>query len=112
VRAVVVPVTAVRTGPNGDYVYVISEDRKVSTRPVKRGEANVEVVAITSGLRVGENVVTEGGDRIKDGAVVQLQGDRAAAGPRGGASGPRGARGERGERGEGGGERRRQRPPQ
>ena len=119
VRAVVVPVTAVRTGPNGDYVYVISEDRKVSTRPVKRGEANVEVVAITSGLRVGESVVTEGGDRIKDGAVVQLQGDRPAAGPRGGASGPRGAasgprgaRGERGERGEGGGERRRQRPPQ
>jgi len=33
VRAVVVPVTAVRTGPNGDYVYVIDEDRKVSTRP-------------------------------------------------------------------------------
>jgi len=116
VRAVVVPVTAVRTGPNGDYVYVINEDRTVSTRPVKRGEANVEVVAITSGLRVGENVVTEGGDRIKDGAVVQLQGDRPAAGPRGGASGPRGAasgpRGARGERGEGGGERRRQRPPQ
>jgi len=63
--------------------------------------------------------VTEGGDRIKDGSAVQLQGDRPAAGPRGGASGPRGAasgprgaRGERGERGEGGGERRRQRPPQ
>ena len=115
VRAVVVPVTAVRTGPNGDYVYVIDEDRKVSTRPVKRGEANAEVVAITSGLRVGENVVTEGGDRIKDGSVVQLQGDRPAAGPRGGASGPRGAasgpRGQRGERGEGG-ERRRQRAPQ
>lgn len=106
VRAVVVPVTAVRTGPNGDYVYVINEDRTVSMRAVKRGEANVEVVAITSGLKAGENVVTEGGDRIKDGAVVQLQGDRPAAGPRGGASGPRGPRGE------GGGERRRQRPPQ
>ncbi|MBW8718082.1 MAG: efflux RND transporter periplasmic adaptor subunit [Variovorax paradoxus] len=113
VRAVVVPVTAVRTGPNGDYVYVINEDRTVSMRAVKRGEANVEVVAITSGLKAGENVVTEGGDRIKDGAVVQLQGDRPAAGPRGGASGPRGAAsGPRGQRGEGGGERRRQRPPQ
>ncbi|WP_369648411.1 MULTISPECIES: efflux RND transporter periplasmic adaptor subunit [unclassified Variovorax] len=113
VRAVVVPVTAVRTGPNGDYVYVINEDRTVSMRAVKRGEANVEVVAITSGLKAGENVVTEGGDRIKDGAVVQLQGDRPAAGPRGGASGPHGAAsGPRGQRGEGGGERRRQRPPQ
>lgn len=116
VRAVVVPVTAVRTGPNGDYVYVINQDRTVSMRQVKRGEANVDVVAITSGLQAGENVVTEGGDRIKDGAVVQLQGERPAMGPRGGASGPRGAasgpRGERGERGDGGGERRRQRPPQ
>ncbi|MET3441810.1 multidrug efflux system membrane fusion protein [Variovorax paradoxus] len=112
VRAVVVPVTAVRTGPNGDYVYVINEDRTVSMRQVKRGEANVDVVAITSGLQAGENVVTEGGDRIKDGGVVQLQGDRPAAGPRGGASGPRGAAsGPRGARGEGG-ERRRQRPPQ
>ncbi|MEJ1128206.1 efflux RND transporter periplasmic adaptor subunit [Variovorax sp. CCNWLW225] len=113
VRAVVVPVTAVRTGPNGDYVYVINQDRTVSMRQVKRGEANVDVVAITSGLQAGENVVTEGGDRIKDGAVVQLQGERPAMGPRGGASGPRGAAsGPRGERGEGGGERRRQRPPQ
>lgn len=106
-RAVVVPVTAVRTGPNGDYVYVINEDRTVSMRPVKRGEANTEVVAITSGLRAGENVVTEGGDRIKDGATVQLQGDRPAAGPRGGASGAHGAAS-----GPRGGERRRQRPPQ
>lgn len=113
VRAVVVPVTAVRTGPNGDYVYVINQDRTVSMRQVKRGEANVDVVAITSGLKAGENVVTEGGDRIKDGAVVQLQGERPAMGPRGGASGPRGAAsGPRGERGEGGGERRRQRAPQ
>jgi multidrug efflux system membrane fusion protein len=104
VNAVVVPVTAVRTGPSGAYVYVINEDRTVSMRPVKRGEATVEVVAIVDGLKAGENVVTEGGDRIKDGARVQLQGDKPATGPRPGASGPRGQRGE-------GGERRRQRPP-
>lgn len=95
-RAVVVPVTAVRTGPKGSYVYVINEDRTVSMRSVKRGEATVDVIAITEGLAAGENVVTEGGDRIKDGAQVQLQGDKPATGPRG-------------ERGSG--ERRRQRPP-
>ncbi|RST55087.1 efflux RND transporter periplasmic adaptor subunit [Variovorax sp. MHTC-1] len=94
VNAIVVPVTAVRTGPNGNYVYVINEDRTVSMRAVKRGESTVDVVAIIEGLEAGENVVTEGGDRIKDGARVQLQGDKPATGPRSAASGPRGPRGE------------------
>ena len=35
--AVVVPVTAVRHGPNGDFVFVLNDDRTVSVRPVKRG---------------------------------------------------------------------------
>ncbi len=114
VPALVVPVTAVRTGANGDYVYVINEDRTVSLRKVKRGQATVGLMAITEGLKEGERVVTEGGDRLQDGMAVQLPGAQAARGPRAGASGPRpGASapgGERGERGEGG--QRRPRPPQ
>lgn len=101
-RALVVPVTAVRTGPSGPFVYVIGEDRTVQMRAVKRGESTVQVVAITEGLREGERVVTEGGDRLSDGSRVQLQGDApatAAAGPRAG-NRPEGQRanGERGER--------------
>ena len=98
-NSIVVPVTAVRTGPKGPYVYVIGEDRTVQMRTVKRGESTVDVVAITDGLKVGELVVTEGGDRLSEGSRVQLQGERPAAGPRQGASGPRpGASGPRGER--------------
>ncbi|KTT22680.1 efflux RND transporter periplasmic adaptor subunit [Pseudacidovorax intermedius] len=82
VDALVVPVTAVRTGPKGPYVYVIREDRTVEVRPVKRGESTPEVIAITSGLKAGEMVVTEGGDRLNDGSRVQLQGERPATGPR------------------------------
>lgn len=74
--AVVVPVTALRHGPNGDFVYVIKEDKTVSLRPVTRGEASVDNVALTSGLAAGEQVVTEGGDRLKDGARVQTAADR------------------------------------
>jgi multidrug efflux system membrane fusion protein len=88
--AVVVPVTALRHGPSGDFVYVLKEDRTVALRNVKRGEASVEFVAITSGLEAGETVVTEGGDRLKDGARVQTAADR----PAGAASGAR-ARGDR-----------------
>ena len=104
IDAVVVPVTAVRTGPSGSFVYVIADDRTVTMRTVKRGEATVDVIAITDGLQPGENVVTEGGDRIKDGARVTLQGDKPAMGPRPRGSGARGGgpRGERRGQGEGG----------
>ncbi|MBO9513359.1 MAG: efflux RND transporter periplasmic adaptor subunit [Variovorax sp.] len=107
ISAIVVPVTAVRTGPNGPFVYVVNEDRTVSMRQVKRGEATVDLVAITDGVKEGELVVTEGGDRLKDGARVQLQGEKPAP-PRQGANGQRGPRGPNGEGPQQG---RRQRPP-
>jgi multidrug efflux system membrane fusion protein len=84
--AVVIPVTALRHGTGGDFVYVVQDDRTVTVRPVTRGESSVDVVAIPTGLAAGERVVTEGGDRLKEGARVQLAGDRPA-GPASGASG-------------------------
>ena len=94
--ALVVPVTALRTGPKGDFVYVINEDRTVSMREVKRGQAAVDSVVITRGLQKDERVVTEGGDRLQDGATVRLASDApggpgarpGASAPRDGASGP------------------------
>lgn len=104
--AVVVPVTALRTAGTGNYVYVVNADRTVSMRNVRRGESTVESVVIAEGLKEGERVVTEGGDRLKDGSTVQLPTDDAAARPRGGASGAGAASGPRG----GGSGARRQRP--
>jgi multidrug efflux system membrane fusion protein len=78
--AVVVPVTAMRQGPNGDFVYVLNDDRTVSVRPVERGVATNDVIAVAKGLAAGERVVTEGGDRLRDGARVQLASDRPASG--------------------------------
>jgi multidrug efflux system membrane fusion protein len=88
-NAVVVPVTALRHGPNGDFVYLLQGDRTVRVRPVTRGVQSVDVVAISQGLQAGERVVTEGGDRLKDGAAVQIAGER----PAGGGSAPGGGRG-------------------
>jgi multidrug efflux system membrane fusion protein len=53
-------------------------------------------VIVASGLELGEEVVTEGGDRLKDGARVQLAADRPARGASGAGSGASGARGRRG----------------
>ena len=89
--AVVIPVTALRTGTSGDFVYVLKDDRTVSVRPVQRGVATSDVIAIAKGLDAGERVVTEGGDRLKEGARVQLASERPASGASGAFGGRRGA---------------------
>jgi membrane fusion protein, multidrug efflux system len=111
--AVVVPVTALRHGPSGDFVYVINDDRTVTMRPVERGVASNDVIAVTKGLAAGERVVTEGGDRLRDGARVQLPSERPASGAAGAVGARRGASGAAAGAGEGassGQRQRRQRP--
>jgi multidrug efflux system membrane fusion protein len=71
-RGVLVPVTAVRTGPNGDYVYVVDQDNVAHMRAVTSGLATPEQTLIIQGLKAGERVVTEGGDQVKDGGKVRL----------------------------------------
>ncbi|CAN7304216.1 efflux RND transporter periplasmic adaptor subunit [Massilia sp. LjRoot122] len=86
--AVVVPVTALRHGAKGDFVYVLNAQQKtVSQRAVTRGQATVDKVQITSGLKVGEQVITEGADRLRDGAKVTLPGDRPQGARAGGQQG-------------------------
>ena len=86
-NAVTVPVAAMRRGNDGDFVYVLNAaERTVSLRPVKRGQATVDRIQVASGLKAGEQVITEGADRLKDGAPVVLPGD-TPAGPRSAASG-------------------------
>ncbi|WP_394781060.1 efflux RND transporter periplasmic adaptor subunit [Undibacterium sp.] len=83
---IVVPVTALRHSAKGDFVYVLNTaDRTVELRPVTRGQGTVEKIEITSGLKLGEKVITEGADRLKDGAKVTLPGDRPVG--KGGAAG-------------------------
>ena len=80
-NAITVPVTALRHGANGDYVYVLDpQTRTVALTNVKRGEEDAERVEITSGLKGGETVITEGADRLKDGAKVTLPGEHPARG--------------------------------
>jgi multidrug efflux system membrane fusion protein len=80
-NAITVPVTALRHGANGDYVYVLNPQTKtVALRNVTRGQSTVDRVEIKTGLQGGETVITEGADRLKDGAKVMLPGDRPQGG--------------------------------
>ena len=97
-NAITVPVTALRHGANGDYVYVLDpQTRTVKLTNVKRGEEDAERVEITSGLKGGETVITEGADRLKDGAKVTLPGEHPARGQGGQAGARQGQAGQAGQ---------------
>ena len=73
----IMPGAAVHRGaPNGvasTFVYLVnSADKTVSVRPVTLGVMDGERVAVSKGLAPGDIVVTEGGDRLRDGAEVLL----------------------------------------
>ena len=73
----VIPGAAVHRGApdgvTGTFVYLVnSAESKVSVRPVSLGVIDGERVAVTKGLAPGDLVVTEGGDRLRDGAPVLL----------------------------------------
>jgi multidrug efflux system membrane fusion protein len=78
----VVPAAAVRRGaPDGvqaAFVYVVNSNHTVSVRPVVLGVVDGETQAVKSGVEVNEVVVTDGGDRLRDGAAVQLPDATAA----------------------------------
>ena len=67
----VIPAQAVQRGPDGDYVYQVQADSTVKMQAVAiAGEVGDSHVMIGSGLKVGEQVVTEGQFRLKPGSKV------------------------------------------
>ena len=70
--ATVIPSSAVQTGPQGTVVYVVKEDSTVAMRPVVLGPTEGQLAAIESGVQPGERVVTDGIDRLREGAKVEV----------------------------------------
>jgi len=75
--AVVVPTPAIQRGSPGTFVFVVKPDNTVSVQPVKIGPNSGEVTAVTSGLAVGDTVVIDGADRLRDGSAVMVPADPA-----------------------------------
>lgn len=103
-NAITLPSEAVVTSGTSTFVYLLA-DGKAKRQPVKMGRSLGTLVKIDSGLVGGEQVITEGQARLRDGAPVQLRrppgagrGARNARGGRGvpGDSGAQGARGANG----------------
>jgi multidrug efflux system membrane fusion protein len=84
-NAVVVPAPALQTGQNGDFVFVVNEDKSVAKRPVALGPVRGNEAVIRSGLKVGETVVTDGQMRLVPGSKVDVRtpGQPASGEPQG-----------------------------
>ena len=71
-NATVAPVNAIQRGSRGAYAYVLQEDSTVALRLVKTGPTHGDRTLILEGLQPGEKVVTQGVDRLRDGAKVDV----------------------------------------
>lgn len=71
-QAVLVPTPAVLSGAPGDYVYLVNSNDTVSVRKVTLGPSDGTRTAILSGLSAGETVVTDGTDRLSEGAKISV----------------------------------------
>lgn len=58
--ALVVPAVAVQTGPQGEFVYVLTQDSTIEVRPITVARAEGDFSVVAKGLKAGERVVTQG----------------------------------------------------
>jgi multidrug efflux system membrane fusion protein len=68
--ALVIPMAAVQRGPDGNLAYVVGTDKKVTIQPVTIALTQGNIALISSGLQEGQQVVTEGQDKLQTGSVV------------------------------------------
>jgi membrane fusion protein, multidrug efflux system len=96
----VVPNVAVQNGQQGTFVYIVSEDSRVHTKPVQVGITTAASADILSGISDGDRVVIDGTDRLMEGAVVRVRKPGEMENPPGYTGGPAagGAGGRRGGR--------------
>lgn len=70
--ALVVMSDAIQNSSRGAYVYVAKKDNTVETRQIELGVVDSGYTQITKGLAEGEQVVSEGVDRLRNGAKVEI----------------------------------------
>ena len=69
---VVAPAAAIQQGAPGAFVYLVKPDDTVTVTPVKTGVTQGDMVQVTDGLHPGDRVVTDGLDRLRDGARITV----------------------------------------
>lgn len=90
-NSILMPTAAIQRGTQGTFVYVVEPDKAVSNRPVTLGPVSDDIVTVEKGLAAGEQVVTDGTDKLREGAKVEVTTPGAQAGTGKGARSASGA---------------------
>jgi multidrug efflux system membrane fusion protein len=85
---VIVPTAAVQRGPDSSYVYVVKSDNTVALQNVQTGATEGDDTVIKEGIAAGDVVVTDGVDKLQQGATVQPHEQKTATPPAGASTRP------------------------
>ncbi|WP_420965527.1 efflux RND transporter periplasmic adaptor subunit [Bradyrhizobium sp. B120] len=69
-RGPVVPESALQSGPNGSYAFVVRQDSTVETRPVRIAASRNGEALVESGLAAGETIVLDGHYKLRPGTRI------------------------------------------
>jgi membrane fusion protein, multidrug efflux system len=75
----VVPPVAVQRGPHGLFAWVVKPDNTVEPRAIQIGTTTGNNTIVTSGVKAGERVVTDGQYKLQTGASVTIVDPHATA---------------------------------
>lgn len=70
--AIVIPSAALQMGNEGNFVWVVNSENQVSKKLITPGLQDSQKVVVSAGLNAGERVVTDGIDRLTEGAKVEV----------------------------------------
>ena len=68
----IIPASALQQDALGFYCWVLTADNTVTMRRLAPAGQHGQSFVVADGLKAGERVVTEGAQRLRDGAAVQL----------------------------------------
>ena len=69
-KVVTIPASAVQRGPNGTFVYALSEGNTARIRNVTLKSQDAKVAVVSTGLTEGEKIIVSGFARVEDGVKV------------------------------------------
>ena len=65
ITVLAIPRAAVLSDQQGDYVYVVDAQNKAQRRPMQLGQSTPSTAVVSSGLKEGELVISEGLQRVR-----------------------------------------------
>jgi RND family efflux transporter MFP subunit len=77
-QRLLIPYKAVTEQMSEYFVYVVGDSSKVTQRKISLGGRIGPNIVVKDGIRAGDKIVTEGIQKLREGAVVKVVGDSAA----------------------------------